>query len=298
MKPNIKNFCGGSFSEWLAVNLLSECNAKCKFCIERKEGHVFQEHKTWQELGDIIVKSDKKKVMLLGGEPTLYEHLPEIINHTKSNTDKQVFLTTNGYVLNESYVKKNLLKLDGISISICHYDMDKNQEIYGLKIDELALRQAINLLKFHGIPTRVNCNLLRGYIDNKGEINKMIEFSKRIGAEEIRISETFSDDEIIKLEEIFNYEYGTNSEPFEQGCLHTAIIDGYKVVLRQCCGLETSHRIKPSNPEVDTCNDILYYNGEIYSGWIKKDTKNLNPVIIRQFIKSVIKNKLKEMVSC
>lgn len=297
MKAHRNNFCGGSFSDWLAVNLLSNCNAKCKFCIEKKEGFVQKHKANWKEMANAIVKSDKKKVMLLGGEPTLYKNLRELINYVKDNSNKEIYLTTNGFLLNKKYIEKNLINLTGLSISICHYDQDKNKELYGLKHNIDILKEAINYLKSINILTRLNCNLLPGYIDSVKEIYKMIKFSKEIGASEIRISETFSDTQHIKLEELFSNQFGLNDEPFEKGCLTTAIINNYKVVLRQACGLETTNRKSPINPDIEACNDILYPNGSIYFGWLKKEVENINPVILNQLIDDQISERINKIRS-
>lgn len=295
MKAHYKNFCGGSFTEWLAVNLLSDCNAKCKFCIEKREGYTVNKKVDWKTMAEAIVKSDKNKIMLLGGEPTLYKNIDKLILYIRNNSDKEIFLTTNGFKLNETYVEKNLKLLTGISISICHYDINKNKELYGLKHDLKMLQKAIRQLNILNIPVRINCNLLPGYIDDKEEIYKMIEFSKNMGASEIRISETFSDTQHIKLEEIFNYEYNLNDEPFEKGCLTYANINDYRVVFRQACGLETKNRKPPISPDIEACNDILYPNGKIYSGWLKKEIKKINPIIVNQIIDDIILDKINKL---
>ena len=49
IKPNERNSCSGRFADWLEVNLLSKCNAKCAWCVE-KDGFHPEEKATWQEI--------------------------------------------------------------------------------------------------------------------------------------------------------------------------------------------------------------------------------------------------------
>ena len=59
--PHSKNFCGGSFQDWLEVMLESRCNGRCSFCIE-KDGFRPNNKISWQELSQTINATNKTKI--------------------------------------------------------------------------------------------------------------------------------------------------------------------------------------------------------------------------------------------
>ena len=52
--PNIKNFCGGGFQDWLEVMLEPSCNGRCSFCIE-KDGARPINKVSWTKMVDAIL---------------------------------------------------------------------------------------------------------------------------------------------------------------------------------------------------------------------------------------------------
>ena len=134
----------------------------------------------------------------------------------------------------------------------------------------MRTRGAINKAKELKIKIRLNCNTIKGYIDNESEINKYVEFAKNIGADSVRFAELKQDDKnFVDIAKILNYKYGLNDDPFSNGCIKDVIINNMSVNFRQMCGLQTTKRIAPENPE-QINKKVLYYDGNFYNGWQTK----------------------------
>jgi organic radical activating enzyme len=262
--PNPCNFCGGNFQGWLEVNLIKACNAKCAWCVEKAGWHP-EEKASWQAIADAALATGRKNIILLGGEPTLYKDLQWLINRIKHQCD--VWITTNGSLLSKRFINKNMRGIDGVNISIHHYDMWKNQEITGIWLDIECLRAAIKRLHELGATVRINCNCISKYIDSRKKIKRFIAFAKSIGADGVRFAELKLDNgNFVDLAKVFRYDYGLNDDPFKQGCWKATKINDMPVNFRQMCGLQTDMRKKPANP-VQCVKQVLYYDGKIYDGW-------------------------------
>jgi len=281
MKPHSKNACGGNFKDWMEVNLLQKCNAHCAWCVERDGWHP-KEHADWKTIARQAVKSGNKNIILLGGEPTLYPYLKEVIEYLEA-WNKNVWITTNGSMLNTEFIKQELRGITGINISLHSTYMFKNQDITGIMIT--GLEKSIKALHDIGASVRLNCNCIKGYVDSEEEIEHYVDFAKEVGADKIRFAELKQDDgKFVDLTKILNYKYGTNDDPFINGCNNDVVINGMPVNFRQMCGLQTGMRPLPENPEQET-SKVLYYDGKMYDGWqiIKQgepmDSKNLESLL-------------------
>jgi hypothetical protein len=127
----------------------------------------------------------------------------------------------------------------------------------------------------------MNCNCIAGEIDSVSEIEQYVEFAKRIGADKIRFAELKQDGGgFVDLAKILNYKYGLNDNPFIHGCNNDAIINGMPVNFRQMCGLQTSRRVEPENPQ-QVLKKVLYYDGKIYDGWKKQEEMMLDHELVK-----------------
>lgn len=279
MIPNPKNFCGGNFQDWLEVNLTDKCNGKCSWCIEKNGFHP-QFRAEWWVIAEQALKSQKKNIILLGGEPTLRDGLMELIRILNA-AGRKVWITTNGSKLNRDFAKYILSDITGINISIHDSDLNKNRDITGINLNEYDLRSANSYFNDNKISVRLNCNCIAGHVDSIDAIEKYIEFAKRINANKVRFAELKLDEEnFVDLAKVLNYKYGLNDNPFVNGCNSDAVINDMPVNFRQMCGLQTSRREQPTNPE-QALKTVLYYDGEFYNGWQIKE----NDVTDKELVK-------------
>jgi len=268
ISPNPKNSCSDYFNDWLEVMLTPNCNGTCSWCVEKKGYHP-ENKDSLDKLYEVILSTKKKNVILLGGEPTLYPNIKELID-LLSQAGKNVYLTTNGSLLKNDFYK-NLTNLSGLNVSIHHFDLYKNQEIVGINIDKKDLYLTFSKLKNHNVKIRLNCNLIDSYIDSEEVLYKYIDFAKSLNVDSIRFAELKNcDGSFISLGKILDYEYGLNEDPFTKGCWKHANINGMEISFRQMCGFQTSLRPKPKNPQwPKQSKNVVYYDGTIYNNWQK-----------------------------
>jgi len=268
-KANEKNFCGGAFSDWMEVMLTEKCNGRCSWCVDKKGYHP-KYHASAKCLVEKILAADKKNIILLGGEPTLYEELAYLIGAIRQ--DRNVYVTTNGSRLTPRFAADVLTGLTGLNISIHDNNLAENHRITGIRLDERNLIAAIERIQEANI--RLNCNLIRGHIDSDDRIRDYVEFAKRLGAQSIRFAELKGDiEQFVDLTSIYGNRFGINNNPFGLGCQHDAELYGMAVNFRQMCGFQISCRPRPSNPESSGRKKVLYYDGRIYDGWQMEDER-------------------------
>jgi hypothetical protein len=272
MKPNCNNACSGTqFQDWLEVNLTPVCNASCEWCVEKRGWHP-QEKASWETIVEAAIQSGKKNIILLGGEPTLHKNLFDIIEKLVA-ANLNVWITTNGSMLTRGFAEK-LRGIKGVNISCHHYDLGMNEMVTGVMLSHNSLIDVIQMLHKNGAIVRMNCNCIEGYIDSKDDIQKYIRWAKSIGADGIRFAELKFSNEFIDLAKVFKYQYGLNDNPFVEGCWKDTVIDDMPVNFRQMCGIQTSKRPMPENPE-QVAKEVLYYDGKLYDGWQVPKEKNM-----------------------
>ncbi len=268
MKPHKNNYCSGYRDEWIDVKICNQCNAKCSWCIE-SDGWC-PEQTSVEEMIKATIESPVKNVLVLGGEPLMYPHLKEYLEGIRPYKDK-IYLTTNGVLLDDANVDYLDANLDGINLSLHHYDDTKNSAILGIKASNYTrLREVVPKFK---TPVRVNCNLQKGYIDSSEEAEKMEHFvCNELQANQLRFVElkTADDDVFVGIEEVYSLfkEY----DSYKSGCdIVFSKIHDFEVRLKFTCGLTDKRKPQITNPEFDKTFSVsvLYPNGYMCGlGWV------------------------------
>lgn len=270
--PHVTNFCGGNFQDWLEVMLTPRCNGKCSWCVEKKGWHP-KEKANWWFVYRAIRALKRKNVILLGGEPTLYPDIDNLIYYLAVD-DYNVYITTNGSKINDDFIWENKY-LKGINISIHSDSLEKNKEITGIDLNYDTLMKAIDTCQTYDIHVRFNCNLIKAHIDSEEKINDYIKFAKGMGAKSVRFAELKDDlGNFVDLYKIYGSRFDLNNDPFIMGCHKSATINGMPVNFRQMCGLQTSARCAPKNPQ-QFAKQVVYYDGNVYNGWQQKEDKEM-----------------------
>lgn len=162
----------------LYVKVTNGCNAHCRFCCNAGCSDV----KTFMlpRLIECIEEIERSgirlnRICLTGGEPSLYaERVNDIIRHIENSpvcSSTQLQLNTNGISVDAQRLMRNK-RIDVVSVSLHHYDMDKLMEIYGCNA-------VPNMAAFGEFPhgkLNVSCNLIKGYIDTAEEVKKYLNF--------------------------------------------------------------------------------------------------------------------------
>ena len=114
------------------------CNYSCIYCQlgrtdkmtgERKE--FFKKEDILKEFKEYLKDSDKFDIITIvgEGEPTLYLKLGELIKDVKKLTSKPVAVITNGALLHDKNVRKELCEADIVLPSIDGYDEETSKII-------------------------------------------------------------------------------------------------------------------------------------------------------------------------
>jgi len=266
--PHSKNFCGGNFQDWLEVNIIDKCNGRCTWCVEKYGIHP-KHHADWKTICNVAIATEKRNVILLGGEPTLHPDFSRIANYLAKHK-RNVWATTNGSLLTRRWVRENMGGVCGINISIHNYDFAQNYVVTGIQLNEHNIIRAISELRAMKIKIRFNCNCIKGQIDSVEKIYKYIYMAIELGADSIRFSELKHDNKnFVDLAKLLEHKYGLNSDPYRFGCNQNVTIEGMPINFRQMCGMQTNLRPCPKNPKIIK-KQVLYYDGKIYDGWQQK----------------------------
>ncbi|MEM3571892.1 MAG: radical SAM protein [Candidatus Bathyarchaeia archaeon] len=164
------------------------CNFKCKGCILKQliwdchlndeTQHTLQAIKDLRRLSlsefkDIIKGVDVREAILGGGEPTIDKELPNIINMLNALGVKTRLLT-NGYVVNEDFIKKlEEAGLSSICVSIKSYD-DNIHQFYTGRSNEPVLNN-FKILNKSWIELTAESILIPGLIEDD-EIERIAKF--------------------------------------------------------------------------------------------------------------------------
>lgn len=262
--------CSGKYGKTLNIKLIDSCNADCEFCVE-KYGKESDEQIPTTTLIETINGTDADNVMLLGGEPTLYKNLKQLIAGIQN---KQVYLTTNGIKLDENFVLTNeLYLLNGLNISIHSFDEVENGKV--LKTRNYprfkVLKKAIETIHtFNPLCNiRINAVLTKGNLDSIDAIFKMTELAKYLGVNQIKFSEIQGEDygKFVFAKDVFKDIFEVAEEAFTGGCEDQHEMDGISVIIRQACGYASAHKPFPGGKHQYKDYGVLYPDGELTNGW-------------------------------
>ena len=193
----------------LFVKLTNSCNANCPFCsnsTEREEIINFDFVRFWILVDELIARGILiNRINFTGGEPTLmkdllYDLLARL-EHPKYSRI-HVHLNSNGLLP----VAKRIMRhprINSISLSMHHYDKEKISELYGATLSDDFFEYDGKILK----KLNLSCNLIRGYVDSTGEIERMLKFAvdlnvRRIGFVALMKINKYCEDNYIDFEEI------------------------------------------------------------------------------------------------
>lgn len=282
-----QNSCDGCYSDSLDVRFTKACDNKCGFCIE-KNGIDGMKVDVDAMISSTI-KSGKKTVLILGGEPLLeMEKVKRYLLGIIGRVDK-IYLTTSLPITienNKDTFLDIMLFLDGLNVSLQHYDNDINNDVLcaGSRHDRIELLKTILENEMIARKTRVSINLVKGFIDTKEKIDEFLYKMQDIGVRHVKINELQNADDLYVS---FEKTYGKRlPSPYSHGCQKEISLEGHeniKITLKRSCfcvneGLTASLSdfIKAVIKTVFKDNSkgkgqvVLYESGMLSEGWQSK----------------------------
>ncbi len=169
----------------LYVKINDACNGNCEFCSNRglRDDGKLDLEKLRSTLIYLHDKGILNRISVTGGEPLLN---PKLLNDTLNlifSVDKQALVTfnTNGCNLSQVLDFDAIDKVEGIHISRHHYDDDKNRGIFGCDVATYDDIESIMNKSKNKKLLRLNCLLMKDYIDSPDEIRKYLEHASDLG---------------------------------------------------------------------------------------------------------------------
>jgi len=151
---------------WLTVN--RACNLKCKWCYAKDTNYQKNDDIDIKLAYDIVDLCEELKInhiTLIGGEPTIYPNLPEVISYSRSKKISCGIVTNGVKLADINYIKK-LMKVgqDTFSISLKGENRNNFLEITGQDRYEDVLKGISNCISL-GAKISVSMVLTEDNID-------------------------------------------------------------------------------------------------------------------------------------
>lgn len=190
LKPSQNSICGNSYN-LLNIKLLNGCNGKCDFCIAA--GTPFKKSANAQKFIDTANSMTKfSKVDILGGEPTLYPNLAQVLKGIRPYK-KNIGIISNGS--NLKTIKECIPYLDTVTLSIHSFDYNKNST--GISIDEKELK---DLNKNKGKSEIIAAVVVTDKtVSNLEEIKSYAQKAKKLGFSAIKLMELVTSNENVNF---------------------------------------------------------------------------------------------------
>jgi cyclic pyranopterin phosphate synthase len=171
----------GRVVDYLRVSVTERCNFRCNYCMPDKPFSWKPKEKllSFEELFEFIqlgIDSGINKVRITGGEPLLREGLDDFIKMiSEYNSDVDLALTTNGFLLKELAPKLKSAGLKRINISLDSLNEATAGKIANKNVLQNVL-DGIQKAQDVGLKVKLNSVPLKGI--NEAEIIALLEFAK------------------------------------------------------------------------------------------------------------------------
>lgn len=163
-------------SAWLTTN--RSCNCRCEWCYAQKtlERSKYMDFEKAQIAIQELKKCHVKKIVLIGGEPTIYKHFLELVRYIREN-DINCTVATNGIAFANLEFSKDTIKagVNNINISLKAASEDEYVKYTGTKSLGKVLKGYRNLkqIGFKPVISYVIVN------DNQYDFDRLVDLLER-----------------------------------------------------------------------------------------------------------------------
>jgi len=177
------------------TRLTDTCQAGCKFCEYHDKNKDFRfDIDKFKQTVDRVLFADiiLNKVSFTGGEPTLnVKMLNTCVDYVKDESpDTFISINTNGAQIADTH---HLTEC--ISLSRHHYDDEVNNEIFDTPT---PTAEYIKKMQSDRGNLHLSCNLIKGFIDSRGEIFRFLEFAASVGIYSVGFVELMDENDYTK----------------------------------------------------------------------------------------------------
>lgn len=276
LKPNINNTCGKSYN-LLNVKLLNECNGKCSFCIAAGTPH--KQSSPYESFVETINSlSQFSKVDILGGEPTLYKDLVNIVRGIRPYK-KEIGIISNAS--NLQVLIDCLPYIDSLTLSIHSFNYSKNPT--GIIVDEKKLSE-LNRCK-NNVETIAATVISTDTISDLNEIKKYADKAKQLGFSAIKLMELITSNEdinFIDLQDLLKNFNIHQKNATLKGCFfelpELSEYLGIKTYIKLCCPYNNIFKAKDFGiPEIEYQHDyinVVQPDCTVTDSWVYESFEN------------------------
>ena len=163
------------------------CNARCPFCTYHSDANKWNEKRYLEVLKEITSKIKIRKVAISGGEPTLYwdnfKSMAQIAQEWAP--DAELSLNTDGLRWERLFSDPIYKDFDFIQLSRHHYDDKINDKIFNTQTPSSEMIKEVAKIQTNEHQIQFRCNLIQGYIDNKVEVFKYLDWMNSLDINDV-----------------------------------------------------------------------------------------------------------------
>jgi MoaA/NifB/PqqE/SkfB family radical SAM enzyme len=146
------------------------CNARCGFCLAPPDGGIHPAAKVLKNRIDWLVNNGAKTIHFCGGEPTIHQQLPELIEYVIER-GKKTKLTTNGIAMSDELMHTLLVAKTQVRVSL-HGNQSHHNEVVGCDAYDKTTATIQRLISGR-VSTAVQTTIISGHLDM---VELMIQF--------------------------------------------------------------------------------------------------------------------------
>ena len=164
--------------QYLRVILTEKCNLNCFFChregCEKNDYSISKEE--MYEYISMLIRQGIRKIKLMGGEPTLYPNLVEMIKKLKKIDSRlDISIITNGIAKKQIYNQIIEAGIDRINVSLHGYNTELFTSITrGTERQLIQMFESIDYLKAKKVLGKINYVVLKDI--NEHEFFEVLEY--------------------------------------------------------------------------------------------------------------------------
>ena len=156
------------------IRITRNCNMKCNYCnIQYNEKDELSLDE-WKKAVDIIKDLGVQDIVLLGGEPTLYPHITELVHYITKEKGMNCNLTTNAFKNRDKVVEILEAGLTNIGVSVDNLNIKDS-------ISPLKAKNGLDLIDYL-ISLNRNYSIVNYTVLNKKNVDSVLDLIKHMNS--------------------------------------------------------------------------------------------------------------------